>query len=275
MSSCYNAKMRTTGLIETTFGENGTNVEIAFTLENQGNRGTPLAFVHGWGCSRRDFEGAAIAPELDDRPCLSFDLPGHGDSSTISDAVTVEGVAEILHDVTSVAGLGYYALVGHSVGGLIAIKHLLRYPDRIAGLINVVGNMRSEDCFLTENVANGIVTVDELIERFRGSTNPGFRRYAEGLARVDKSAYTSLAASAVDACSDGSAYRHFVTADLGLPRVFMFGSETRDTLPYLDDLYDSSLVSVHEVPNADHFPAVDNPVNFYRAVGDFMRRIDS
>jgi len=264
--------MNTVGNLETTFGADSTPVTINYRYDNPDGLGTPMVYVHGWGCSQRDFEGAAIHPALENRPRLSFDMPGHGESSSYSGDISIGNITSILHDVASTAGIGHFAIVGHSVGGLVAITYAREHQDRIAGLVNIVGNMEPEDCFLTGDVADGRTTRKSLIERFRGSDNPGFRRYAEGLARVDNHAYIALAAAAVEACADGAAYDDFI--ELNLPKLFMYGSEAAGTMSYLDELRDSSDIRVHEVPGADHFPAVDNPASFYGALGSFMERLD-
>lgn len=264
--------MNTVGNLETTFGTDNTPVTINYRYDNPEGEGTPILYVHGWGCSQRDFEGAAIHPVLENRPRLSFDMPGHGESSSYSGDISIGNVASILHDVVNVAGVGHTAIVGHSVGGLVAITYAMQHQERTAGLVNIVGNMVPEDCFLTADVAEGRTTRRSLIERFRGSENPGFRRYAEGLVQVDNHAYVALAAAAVEACADGAAFDDF--ASMHLPKLFIYGSDAKKTMDYLDDLRDRADIQVHEVPGADHFPAVDNPVNFYDALANFMTYLD-
>lgn len=261
-------------ILETTFGEDNTAIDIAFTYENEAGAGVPLVYVHEWGCSGDDFKGAASAVGLKNRPRLSFDYPGHGESSVPSRGLTVDNLAEIMHDVILAAGIDYFAIVGHSLGGMVMMRYAMRHPTGIAGLVNIVGNMRPEDCFLTDDVASGRVLKQDMIAKYRRSGNPGFRRYAEGLTRVDERTFVSLAASVVDACADASAYRHFTDPASDTPRLFVYGSEAIATLPYLDELRANPVIEVHEVPDADHFPAVDNPRNFYGAIGSFMSDID-
>lgn len=264
--------MNIAGNLETTFGADDTPVVINFRYDNPDAQGTPVAYVHGWGCSQRDFEGAAIFPSLENRPRLTFDMPGHGESSNFVGDISIANITSILHDVATAAGIGHFAIVGHSVGGLVAVTYATQHQERIAGLVNIVGNMVPEGCFLTGDVADGRATRQSLIERFRGSDNLGFRRYAEGLVRVDNHAYNALAAAAVEACTVGSVLDDFL--DLNLPKLFIYGSEAVNTINYLNELRDHSDVAVHEVPGADHFPAIDNPVNYYGVLGSFMAHLD-
>lgn len=245
-----------------------------FCMQNEAGAGIPLVYVHGWGCSQEDFEGAAAAAGLRNRPRLSFDFPGHGKSSVPSRGVTIDNLAEIMHDVTVAAGFRYFAIAGHSLGGMVMMRYAMRHPRRVVGLINVVGNMRPEDCFLTDDVASGRITRQDMIAKYRNDDNPGFRRYAERLAGVDERTFVSLAASVVNSCADSCAYRYFTDPASDMPRLFVYGSEAIGTLSYLDELRGNPVLEVHQVPGADYFPAVDNPRNFYRALGRFMNSID-
>ncbi|MDO5728224.1 MAG: alpha/beta hydrolase [Actinomycetaceae bacterium] len=67
---------------------------------------------------------------------LSIDLPGHGDlidiPFTLRGALdTIDEAVTHLHD-TSDAGI---VLVGHSLGGYIALKYAAEYPTELAGLV--------------------------------------------------------------------------------------------------------------------------------------------
>jgi pimeloyl-ACP methyl ester carboxylesterase len=64
---------------------------------------------------------------------LAVDLPGHGRSAGPA-LRTVEALADWLIALLSAAGVARAALVGHSMGSLIALESAHRAPDRVASL---------------------------------------------------------------------------------------------------------------------------------------------
>jgi pimeloyl-ACP methyl ester carboxylesterase len=91
----------------------------------------PVVFVHGIRLS-----GAAWVAELEQvgarRPVLAVDLPGHG--ARRGERFTLTGAVNVVAD--AVDGLGGRALiVGHSLGGYVAIAAVAAHPERVAGLV--------------------------------------------------------------------------------------------------------------------------------------------
>src|SRR5262245_31659415 len=64
---------------------------------------------------------------------LALDLPGHGKSAGKPRA-TVPEVADWIVKVLDAAGAGKAALVGHSMGSLVAIETAARHPGRVTQL---------------------------------------------------------------------------------------------------------------------------------------------
>lgn len=91
----------------------------------------PVVFLHGaggthqhWLYQVRDLPGAAT---------YALDLPGHGRSEgSGSDSIAAYG--DWLVAFLNEAKVDQAILVGHSMGGGLALDVALRYPDRIAGL---------------------------------------------------------------------------------------------------------------------------------------------
>ncbi len=91
--------------------------------------GTPVLMLHGHGRCRLDFEPYAEA--LPQRRCLLPDFRGHGGSDVPTDFFGIdELVADMFHLVDEL-WLGRFDLVGHSLGGMVALMMLKQRPDRI------------------------------------------------------------------------------------------------------------------------------------------------
>ncbi len=95
---------------------------------------TPIVLIHGLAASQA-FWFAAGAPVLNALgPCLMYDLRGHGKTTTPESGYGVGSMADDLAAILAARGFDRVHLVAHSFGGMIALAHALRHPDRVASL---------------------------------------------------------------------------------------------------------------------------------------------
>lgn len=93
-----------------------------------------MLFVHGWLNDTTVWTG--VVDELSSSfRCLSLDLRGHGQSEAAGPgnygrALVLEDLRRTLDD----AGVDQAILVGHSLGGYLALALAIEDPDRVAGL---------------------------------------------------------------------------------------------------------------------------------------------
>jgi pimeloyl-ACP methyl ester carboxylesterase len=114
-------------------------IEIAYTLyPAAGGAGseTPLVIVHGLAASQDDW-GEFIAEARQRGPVLFYDLRGHGGSSP-GDTPGQTTLTDLTADLTGLLdalGIERAHVLGHSLGGMIALDCVLRDPGRIHGLV--------------------------------------------------------------------------------------------------------------------------------------------
>src|SRR4051812_44127697 len=90
--------------------------------------GPPVILVHGLGGAARNW--AAVAPALAARHrVLVPDLPGHGGSAALPALPNLAPFAEVVNRIAAREDALPAVLAGHSLGGLVAVRHALRYPD--------------------------------------------------------------------------------------------------------------------------------------------------
>jgi pimeloyl-ACP methyl ester carboxylesterase len=91
----------------------------------------PVVFVHGAGGTHQHW--LYQVRDLPHSSSYALDLPGHGRSNGLAaDTIPVYGDWTVAF--LDALGLKHAVLVGHSMGGAIAMDVALRYPDRLAGL---------------------------------------------------------------------------------------------------------------------------------------------
>jgi pyruvate dehydrogenase E2 component (dihydrolipoamide acetyltransferase) len=93
----------------------------------------PVLLLHGFGADLNTwmFTQPALA---EGRRVIALDLPGHGASTKELRGADAESFAAIVGQAADAFGVERMHLVGHSMGGGIAIAFALRRPERVATL---------------------------------------------------------------------------------------------------------------------------------------------
>jgi pimeloyl-ACP methyl ester carboxylesterase len=103
-----------------------------------GSGGRPMVFIHGWSCNRSHMRGL-FEHFAASRRVLAPDLPGHGETPLRDVPATFTGFSRALAQFCSDHDLRNATLVGHSMGGVLAIHAAGMCPDRIAHVVNLDG----------------------------------------------------------------------------------------------------------------------------------------
>jgi pimeloyl-ACP methyl ester carboxylesterase len=130
---------------------------VPIVYEIAGERGPALVFIHGWSC-RRDFwrEQASLTDAF---RVIVLDLAGHGASADASARRewSMIAFARDVEAVIAAAGVDEVVLVGHSMGGAVAVEAALRLGERCRFVLGI-------DTFTDERFYGGR-PADEIAER--------------------------------------------------------------------------------------------------------------
>lgn len=112
----------------------------------------PLVFVHGLIGSLADTRTLSL---LRPATVLCPDLVGYGAEADADAAgITIEAQVDYVRaTIDSAAPATRVHLVGHSVGGVIAMAFAHQYPDQVASVVNVEGNFTLGDAFWSAQLA--------------------------------------------------------------------------------------------------------------------------
>ncbi|MGA9945502.1 MAG: alpha/beta fold hydrolase, partial [Candidatus Cybelea sp.] len=108
--------------------------ELAFVESGFGE--PALMFVHGWQADHTVWAGVidALGPQMH---TIAADLRGSGESMRASGPYRLERFARDLHALINARGVGPVVVVGHSMGGTVALRFAVDYPQATRGLVLV------------------------------------------------------------------------------------------------------------------------------------------
>lgn len=99
-------------------------------------RGRPILFIHGLGGQLHHFRGTLFSQLDGDFRLVALDRPGSGYSARPSDfAGSLSEQAELVLRFTEKLGLQKPLVVGHSLGGAVALTLALEHPEAVSGLV--------------------------------------------------------------------------------------------------------------------------------------------
>lgn len=104
--------------------------QVNYTEIGQGN---PLILLHGFPMSSEIWESDFIDILSDEFTVICIDLPGFGKSPLLSEQFTINSIATHLIDWIKLKDLRKSVLIGHSLGGYIALAMVARSAEKFAG----------------------------------------------------------------------------------------------------------------------------------------------
>ena len=202
-------------------------------------RGPTVVLVHGVGMGQEVWE-AQVADLSRDHCVLAYDFLGHGGSDPAPGDADLDDYVTQLERLLDRLDLGPAVVVGHSMGGLVALGLALRRPERVRLLValNTVFERDPESRRAVEARAAALrergaaATVEATLDRWFGAAPEGAQAAARATARH--------LLERVDATGYATAYRVFATADdrfagrlgdLAVPAVFATGEMDPNSTP--------------------------------------------
>jgi pimeloyl-ACP methyl ester carboxylesterase len=181
-------------LIEPVRAERVRAGDLTLYCVQWGEQGPPLVCVHGLTANAFCFQ--AFADELASTyRVFAYDLRGRGQSDRPAEGYSVPLHAQDLDQLLDALNLERTALLGHSLGALIALYYAAHHPERVSRLILVDAGAplpwrapEEQPQWLTASVARlgtPAASFEEYAQRLRAAPflapywNPYFDRYLE------------------------------------------------------------------------------------------------
>lgn len=138
------------------------NIKISFS---DYGKGTTVLFLHGFLENQTMWN--AFIPELSKKHrVITIDLLGHGETGCLGYVHTMEDQADMVHHVLHELKIRKAILIGHSMGGYVALAFAELYPDNMKGLFLLNSTSRADSEERKINRDRAIVAVKQNYTNF-------------------------------------------------------------------------------------------------------------
>ena len=237
--------------------------------------GPALVYLNSLGSDLRIWDG--VVERLGGYH-LRHDLRGHGLSDAPAGPYSIGDMARDLRRVIDQAGLQRPIIVGISVGGLIALRFALAWPDTVAGLVICdsaarIGSAEAWNERIAAVEADGLDAVaPAVVARWFSAgfadraTLAGYRNM---LRRTPARGYTATCAALRDEDLRGR------VAEIDVPALVLCGSEDLPTPPEQGRQLASSLPRGRflEIGATGHLPCLERPEAVAGAIAEFAAEV--
>lgn len=114
--------------------ESADGVPIAYEVQGSGE--PTLVFIHGWSGDGRYWRGQVPYFSQQHR-VVTLDLAGHGHSGLEREDFTMPAFGEDVKAVLEDLDVEQALLIGHSMGGPVAVEAARLMPERVIGIVGV------------------------------------------------------------------------------------------------------------------------------------------
>ena len=244
--------------------------------------GPPVLALHGVGGGAHFFRGFAhrVASRL---RCFAVDLPGTGRSGAAEGAMSIGGWIEDLGALVSARIGEPVAVVGHSLGTILALEAWSAWPSWVNRLV-FVGGLPEPRALIRERLGARAEALRDAtsLSGWGQKVSPGnfsavaFERQPEVVGLFERAFEMQPAASYVrslDILLGASATA--IVPSVTVPCLSVSGADDQYAPPDAVDDFLNLLPNVperHVFPEVGHLPFFEAPEEFARVVGQFLDR---
>jgi pimeloyl-ACP methyl ester carboxylesterase len=255
--------------------------------------GPNVVLIHGMINSSRHWQGVAerLAPSY---RVIAPDLIGHGDAGTPRGDYSLGAHAAVIRDLLTTIGVERATIVGHSLGGGVAMQFFYQFPQRTERLVLISsGGLGHEVSPLLRGAALPgsaallrLATRPRLVGALAGAGAQLRQRghsagvYLQSVARAlaplqekgSRRAFLQTLRSVIDVQGQRVSARDRLYLLGEMPTLIVWGERDR-TIPLEHGLQAERSVPncrFETLPGAAHFPNLEDPEGLAAVLGDFL-----
>jgi pimeloyl-ACP methyl ester carboxylesterase len=250
----------------------------------EGGEGLPVLLLHGFPLHRDIF--APVLPAASQLArVVALDLPGFGASPLPAEGFSMQSLAREVLAFARGKGFRRFALVGHSMGGYVALEVASQAPEALAGLVLLASHPRADTPEARARRAEGVALIRSGLrqEFLAGFLSRLLSRWSQQNAPRLAAELAAMAQAVPDevlvGCLEAMAARadHTVTLTrLQVPVLVLIGEE--DAL-ITRELAESAAQAATRgelvvIPEAGHVPTMEKPIATAEALARFLRALE-
>lgn len=245
-------------------------------LELGESSGPPVVLIHGFGGDLNTwmFNQPTLAAT---HRTIALDLPGHGGSEKRVDAGDMTELGQAVVHVLQALGIGRSHLVGHSLGGAIALDVTLRHPARVASLSLIAPagfGPEIDEAFIAGFIAaDRRKAVQAVLQRLFVDESLVSRDMAEDVLRFKRLDGAAACLSTIAAANFPAGRQTAILRDrlgeVSVPVQIIWGAADR-ILPVHQAEGLPASVAVHVVAEAGHMPHMEKAADVNRQLLAFL-----
>ena len=218
--------------------------DMSFT--ESGGTTRPLLFLHGTGCDLTDWSSVIELLPLNQR-YLTLDFRGHGKTTVPTESFSLQDLADDVISFIDSQGIRDVILVGHSLGGMVAMDVASRYSSVVA-LVLLEGwtNLKSAGSAFDSDRFYGTLSQTDII------------RIKEKSDETRSRIRTSIWQEFWGTVETFNGYSYLQEASIPIYEVFGEMGRNHQT-EHLLDIPSSAYIHVKWIPDAGHYLPHERP----------------
>jgi 3-oxoadipate enol-lactonase len=255
---------------------NGMNV--VYTDEG---KGPALVFLHGFPLNRATWQKQLDAFRASYR-IIAPDLRGLGESEAGSGATTMAQFAEDTHELLKQVGVSPIVLIGHSMGGYVALAFARQFPQMLKGLVLVAtrsGNDTPEAAAARRDTADKVkaqgskLVVDAMATKMLSPSNSDPRMVEQVRGFMAPSKPEGVIGALLGMAERPDATD--VLASIKVPTLVITGEDDTLIPPTESEKLSKAIRGsrLEVIPQAGHLVAFEQPDAFNRAMTEWLNEL--
>ena len=259
-----------------------THVEPA-NVSVQGE-GPAILLLHGFGAAIDWWDDVASSLALHHR-VIRVDLIGHGGTAAPTAGYAIPRQAQLAAALLDELGVGHVTVVGHSMGGEVAVALAEIQPQRIDRMILIDSPPTAETTFTIMTKIYLMPVIGELLSHFQSDGTirkglaqgfaPGFvipEKFVADLRRLTYSAFRKAHDESIVYRTTRPPYERLAAMKPSPPLLAIFGSLDAIVPPEHAKLFERVPgAKVAMIEGAGHSPMVEAPLKTLKLIDDFIK----